>query len=235
MRGTSTALERARDAYYAEARFADVFATVTRAPNEVATRLAEIPGGRERLDTRREGRASRRTRPAASRTWRTSSSLPAHGRISDASLNVVRVMSGREPAPGADDEILVSGRFAAANALRPGDTLTAVINERRAQFRIVGVGASPDYMYEDAGVGFFGDERSFGIFWVPSDRVEAAAGMQGAFNDVALALASERQHRDGARSRWTASSRRTAAAAPCRVRTSSRTASCTDEMHADAA
>jgi len=38
LRGTATALDRARAVYYAEARFADVFATLTRAPDETAAR-----------------------------------------------------------------------------------------------------------------------------------------------------------------------------------------------------
>ena len=104
-------------------------------------------------------------------------------------LNAVRVLRGRAPATDADDEVLVSGRFADANRLRPGDTLVAVINERRATLRIVGIGAAPDYLYEAAGGGMVQDERAFGILWAPHDLVMAATGMRGAFNDVAIHLA----------------------------------------------
>src|SRR6476661_9330392 len=44
IRGASTSLERARDDYYADAHFADVFVTLTRAPNALARRLEAIPG-----------------------------------------------------------------------------------------------------------------------------------------------------------------------------------------------
>src|SRR5690242_2235817 len=37
-------LESARDTYYAANRFADVFCDLSRAPNAVRSRLAEIPG-----------------------------------------------------------------------------------------------------------------------------------------------------------------------------------------------
>ena len=43
IRGTASSLVRARDAYYAAGHFADVFATLTRAPDEVRARLAAPP------------------------------------------------------------------------------------------------------------------------------------------------------------------------------------------------
>ena len=44
LRGTSSALERSTAEYYATARFADVFASLTRAPDAVEARLAAVPG-----------------------------------------------------------------------------------------------------------------------------------------------------------------------------------------------
>src|SRR5689334_22851928 len=44
IRGSASSLTRARDDYYRRAHFADVFASLTRAPDEVATRLAAVPG-----------------------------------------------------------------------------------------------------------------------------------------------------------------------------------------------
>ena len=187
LRGTGSALDQARREYYAEQHFADVFAVLTRAPDAIAPRLAAIPGVRTvttrvvkdvRLDV------PGLELPAVGRMI----ALPASGTDVGATLNVVRVMKGRAIDPGADDEVLVSGRFAEANGLAPGDMLTAVINERRVVLRIVGIGAAPDYLYEEVGGGMAVDVRSFGLLWAPHELTAQATGMRGAFNDVALAL-----------------------------------------------
>ncbi|MGE5729681.1 MAG: ABC transporter permease, partial [Gemmatimonas sp.] len=188
IRGASTSLERARDDYYIDAHFADVFATLTRAPDEMVARLAAIPGV-ARVATRvvKDVRLDvpGLDRPATGRLI----AMPV-GNGGSERINSVDVRRGRAIAPGADDEVLVNGRFMESNGLSLGDTLTAVINERRARLRIVGVGASPDYLFEEAGGGMANDERSFGILWAPSELVTYATGMRGAFNDVAIELRS---------------------------------------------
>ena len=187
LRGTATALDRARAVYYAEARFADVFATLTRAPDGTAARLAAVPGvgavsTRVVTDVRLDvpGLAL----PAVGRLI----SLPHGNDRAGAPLNVVRVLRGRAVDPDADDEVLVNGRFAEVNRLGPGDTLVAVVNERRVTLRVVGIGAAPDYLFEEGAGGQFTAEGTFCILWVPHELAASASGLRGAFNDVAIAL-----------------------------------------------
>ena len=45
-RSTIASLERARDGYYEQYRFAHIFSHLKRAPNEVAARVRDIPGVR---------------------------------------------------------------------------------------------------------------------------------------------------------------------------------------------
>jgi putative ABC transport system permease protein len=185
IRGTSSSLVRARDDYYRRTHFADVFASLTRAPDAVAARLAAIPGvsavaTRVVKDVRLD--VPGLDRPATGRLI----SLPPAG--TDYHINHLSVLRGRGISPGAEDEVLVNGRFMESNRLALGDTLLAVINERRTWLRIVGVGAAPDFLYEEAGGGMAVDERTFGILWAPDELVRDATGMHGAFNDVALEL-----------------------------------------------
>lgn len=186
LRGTSSALEEACAAYYAEARFADIFATLTRAPDDMAARLAAIPGV-ARVDTRviKDIRLDipGLDRPGVGRLL----ALPPAGEPASGRLNVVRVLRGR--APVAQNEVLINGRFAESNRLAPGDSLGAVINERLTTLHVVGIGAAPDYLFEEAAGGMANDRRAFGILWAPHDLVADATGMRGAFNDVAIALA----------------------------------------------
>src|SRR6476646_995857 len=144
IRGAASSLTRARDDYYRQAHFADVFASLTRAPDEVARRLAAVPGvagvaARVVKDVRLD--VPGLDRPATGRLI----SLPAPG-TDDAHIDQVSVLRGRGIAAGSDEKVLANGRFMEANHLALGDTLTAVINERRARLRIVGVGAAPDYL-----------------------------------------------------------------------------------------
>lgn len=186
IRGAASSLTRARDDYYRSAHFADVFAALERAPDAVASRLAAVPGvtgvaTRVVKDVRLD--VPGLDRPATGRLI----SLPVPG-ADDDHIDQVTVLRGRNVLPDADDEVLVSGRFMEANRLRIGDTLDAVINERLTTLRIVGVGAAPDYLYEEAGGGMAVDERAFAILWAAPDLVTWATGMRGAFNDVALEL-----------------------------------------------
>ena len=187
IRGTASSLALARDDYYAAAHFADVFAALTRAPDAVRSRLEILPGiaqvqTRVVKDVRLDVPGF--DRPATGRLI----SMPAPHE-GPQRINRVRAVRGRMFDPAADDEVLISGRFAEVNHLRPGDTLAAVINERRTNLRIVGIGAAPDFLYEEAGGGPAVDERAFGILWAPNALVTEATGMRGAFNDVAIELA----------------------------------------------
>ena len=173
-----------RDAYYRTYRFAEVFASLERAPGSLARRVRELPG---------VGRVQARVvhdvvldvpdldEPASGRTI----SLPADRRPT---LNGVHLRRGRFPAPRARGEAVASEGFAEANGLGPGDTLSAVMNGRWQQIRIVGIGISPEYVYEFRGDQILPDRRRFGILWMDGEVLESAFDMEGAFNDLSLTL-----------------------------------------------
>lgn len=170
--------------YYAEARFADVFVHLTRAPAPVARRLAALPGVAavharivEDVTLDVPGLAE----PATGRLV----SVPVPRRPV---LNDLVVRRGGWPAVAG--EVLVSEAFARANRLVPGDSLGAVIGGRWQRLRISGVAISPEFIYEIRGGGeVFPDNRRFGVVWMGEEALAGALGMRGAFDDVALSLA----------------------------------------------
>lgn len=186
MRSVYDSLLLTIDDYYGQYRFADIFASTGRTPDDVLRRIEAIPG---------VGRVQGRTvvqvtldvpgldEPATGRLI----SIPErHVPI----LNDLYLRSGRWIEPGRSDEVIVSEAFADANSLVPGDTLGAVINSRWKHLRIVGVALSPEYVYEvGGGASLFPDNRRFGIIWIGADALNSAFDMRGTFNDLSVVLA----------------------------------------------
>ncbi len=177
-------LELSRTTYYADYRFADVFASLTRAPDRVARELATIPGITEvhprmvfdvTLDV--PGLAE----PATGRL----TSIPNRRRPI---LNDVHIGQGRYPEPGRANEVLVNEGFAEANHLALGDSIGAVLNGRWARLEIVGFALSPEYVYAIPPGGLFPDDRRFAIVWMSDAAAGPAFDMDGAFNNVVFRL-----------------------------------------------
>lgn len=174
----------ARDAYYRDYRFADVFASARRAPIERAERIASLPGVatvEHRLSTVVMIEVRDFAEPAFARL----SSLPD---IGQARLNQLYLRAGRMLAPGRADEVIVGQAFADAHRLRPGDQLTAIINMRRQMLRIVGIANSPEYINEGFEYASVPDHKRFGVLWMGRGALEAALDMKGAFNSLTLTL-----------------------------------------------
>ncbi len=191
-------LAAARDRFYADGRFADVFASVKRAPRAALETLGALPGVadvqastefivRAELDGSDE--------PVIAQLIGVSRRAPLR-------LNQLTLKSGRapgeglSPGPATSDGQLpawVSESFATAHGLRPGSRLQALVNGKRRTLVMAGVALSPEYVF----AGLFGmpDQRGFGVFWVDEDALAAAYDMVGAFNRVALRLAPQAEER----------------------------------------
>lgn len=186
MRSTLYSLETSRDRYYRDYRMGDVFVSLNRAPEEVATRIGELPGVaavESRVSLIAVLSVPGLERPATGRLV----SVPD---VRRQMLGDLHLRTGRYVEAGRDDEVLVSERFATANDLTVGDTLSAVINGRYRTLRIVGTALSPEFVYEiEPTGGFLGDQRLFGVFWMAREPLAAAEDMTGAFNDLVVRLA----------------------------------------------
>jgi putative ABC transport system permease protein len=185
MRTTMRSLAQAQAVWYAQARFADVFAGLVRAPERVAAQLRSIPGV-QRVQTRVVADVTLDVPGAREAIVGRMISWPDHGRpdVCD-----VRLRAGRMPSAGRDDEVAVSEAFAEAHALRPGAELGAVVKGRALRMRVVGTVSSPEYAYALGPGQLFPDDRRFGVLWLPRSVLGPAFEMEGAFNDVVLQLA----------------------------------------------
>src|SRR5690606_27157124 len=110
-------------------------------------------------------------------------SLPVPG---ENGLNRVFLREGE--LPSADAEVVLGEAFALAHGLRPGDTLDAVLNGRRQTLRISAIGLSPEFVYQVRPGDLFPDFERFAVLWMQRAPLATALDMDGAFNDLALAL-----------------------------------------------
>lgn len=181
MRGS---LERTRDAYYADKRMADLAVSVVRAPERVATHLAEVPGVAA-VETRISGLALLDLRqieePASARLV----SLPQRGRPR---INGLALSEGRWPDPRRGEEVLVSEAFATALGLRLGEALPATIRGRREELTIVGIANSPEFVFVSAPGELFPQPERFGVIWMGEDALGRAMDSEGAFNEALFLL-----------------------------------------------
>ncbi|MFA6902605.1 MAG: FtsX-like permease family protein [Gallionellaceae bacterium] len=185
MRSAYISLQSAQAIYYNDYRFADVFAHLKRAPENLAEEIRALPGV-----------AQVRTRVVVDVTLDVPGlSEPASGRLvaipelQGAMLNDLYLRRGRYIEASHPDEVLLSEVFAQANKLEVGDKLGAILNGRWRELTVVGIALSPEYIYEVGQGMLFPDNKRFGVLWMGREALASAFNMRGAFNDVSLTLA----------------------------------------------
>ena len=182
--GMMRSMEATADAYYDRYSFADIYATVTRAPNHLVSKIQAIEGvsvAATRITAPALLDVEGSTEPITGRLH----SLPMAG---DAPLNKVVLRSGRMIDPKRSDEVLVSEGFAEAHGLAPGDRLWANLKGKKRQLKIAGLVLSPEYIYAIAPGELMPNDARFGILWMGRDHLAAAFGLEQAFNEVLAKL-----------------------------------------------
>ena len=179
------ALQDSLDAYYRDARFADGFASVRRAPESLVPRLRAVPGVGE-LETRVTAPVNLEV-PGFDEP--VSGQLVSVPEDRQPQLDRLVVREGRLVHAGHEEEVLLNEPFAQAHHLHPGDHLTAIINGRRRVLTVVGVVLCPEYLMQVQPGSLFPDAQRYGILWMGRDALAAAYDMEGAFNDFVFTLA----------------------------------------------
>jgi putative ABC transport system permease protein len=183
--GMRESLAATREAYYAQARMADLSVALTRAPDRLLDELAAVDGV-SAVETRVGGYAvldlATSDAPASARLV----SLPLYGRPK---VNDLVLASGRWPDPSRANEVLINEAFASAAGLAPGDRLTALLNGRRERLAITGVANSPEFVFVSAPGELFPQPERFGVIWMGRQSLARAFDLDGAFNEAVFILA----------------------------------------------
>ena len=182
--GAYRSLEETRAAYYDRYAFADVFATLTRAPGYLERQIAEIPGVAA-VETRIVKSALLDIEGFRQPATGLALSLPDHAAQR---LNKLHVRKGRLPEPDATGETVVNEAFAAAHGLDLGDGISAILNGRKRTLRIVGIALSPEFIYAIGPGDLMPDDRRFAVMWMSEKAISNIFDLEGAFNSVLIKL-----------------------------------------------
>lgn len=177
-------LNRTREKFYQEYGFADVFVSLKRAPESLKERLREIDGVIE-VETRVVADVKLDIKGFPEPVNGKLVSIPDKGKPL---LNRLFIRKGRLVEPWKDNETVVSEAFAEAHGLDPGDSFGAVINGRWKTLTIVGIALSPEFVLQTRPGSISPDYKRYAILWMGRHALGEAYDMDGAFNDVAVAL-----------------------------------------------
>lgn len=183
-----TALESlylSQQSVYRSQQFAEVFATVKRAPESLIERVRNLAGV-ALVETRVQAPLRIQIPAFAEPISGLAMSIPdGH----QPQLNQLFFRAGGLPDPERDDQLVVSEAFAEAHKLQPGDSLAVIINGRYQTLLITGIALSPEFIYQIRLGDLFPDFSRYAIVWMNRTALEAAFGMDGAFNNLVLSLA----------------------------------------------
>ncbi|PLX38985.1 MAG: peptide ABC transporter permease [Hyphomicrobiales bacterium] len=182
--GAQQSLMETRAAYYDQNRFADVFASVTRAPKLLEPTIADLPGVAT-VETRIKKIALldiEGMREPASGMF---VSLPD---IGPQKLNTAFMRKGRLPIAGDDHEVVVNEAFADAQKFVLGSRFHAILNGAKRELRVVGIALSPEFIYALGPGDLVPDDSRYAIIWMSEKALAAAYDLDGAFSSVSVKL-----------------------------------------------
>ena len=140
--GSIATLTETRDAYYERQRFADVFASATRAPERLAEEIAALNGVAQ-VETRIARHVVLDMDGMDEPGMALLQSLPG---ARAPTLNRPLLRSGALPDPLSPDEVAISAPFATAHDLRPGDRFRAIVGGPARELRVSGTMLSPEHI-----------------------------------------------------------------------------------------
>lgn len=108
-------------------------------------------------------------------------SVPEVQTLNEIFLRPVRMPGGQE--------VIISEPFASAHSLRLGDSVDIIMRGVRQCLQIVGIGLSPENVYETRPGESLPDSKRFGVFLMRERELAAVCGLDGAFNRISIDLA----------------------------------------------
>ncbi len=192
LKSTMNSLSLTQTWFYQDYGFADIFASLKRAPESLKGRIASLPGV-NRVETRVVADVKLRIEEFDEPVTARIVSVPEDG---ESRLNRVYLKTGRMVDPWKDSEVVVNEAFAEGHDLSPGDRFGAVINGRWKSLTIVGTALCPEFILPVRPGAIMPDFKRHAILWMARPALATAFDMKGAFNDVVISLSPGAESRD---------------------------------------
>ena len=180
MNSTHHNLSLARFRYYAQCRMADFWIEVKKAPLVEAERLTEIPGVaaiRPRIQFFATVDLERVQAPLNAMVL----SLPDRR---EPIINDIVLQSGGYFTDRRNNEVIVNAAFARRHAIKPGQVIHLILNNRRQELHVVGTAISSEFVYLVAPGSIAPDPEHFGVFYLKRTFAEEVFDFAGATNQI---------------------------------------------------
>jgi putative ABC transport system permease protein len=166
-----------------ELKFADFTVGVVSAPTGKVAAVGRVPGvhaveGRLIVDTGMDVGTGKQ--PVARVIG-----VPADHRPG---VDDLLVEQGRYLAAAGQGEALLLNKYAFDTGTKVGDTVVLRMGKERRKLKVVGIVASPEYMYAIREKGDLPTSGEFAVLWVPRRDAEELFGRQGTVNDFAVLI-----------------------------------------------
>lgn len=185
-------IELSIESYFEEQKLADFWVMVPLADRKTERRLARLEGVKE---------VQRRLSWEAETTLPGDPKLMLHAVRGDIRVNVPRIIRGSRLWSNDRKGCLLDEKFAEANGLRPGDSLTLKIGANRFSFIVRGLVISPEYVFtaediipEPEAYGYiYADISAFSriLPWLPENEICVLAAEDTAAGALKRAIESE--------------------------------------------
>lgn len=181
--GTYRNLSGARDKYYQEYRFGDIWVDVYRAPEGIVKRIEAIPG--VKMVSGRIVKDASINISGENATLRFIT-LPD---VKEDIVNDIEIRSGRYFSEGESSQCLVDERFFKENGLKTGDYIYPIINGNKVKMKVVGSVKGPEFVYPlKDGSELVPDNKKFGIIYIKNSFGQAIFGFNGSINSISVLL-----------------------------------------------
>lgn len=188
MTATCYNMTKSTERFYHDYNFADYYFQVVKAPKGILRQIESIPGvikatGRIQKDViviKENGeRATARL---------TSFTLPVENEVNRPYLLTGSLF--KEDSRESKRQVLLDPKYAQANGLSKGGTVTVIAQGREVQLDVIGAATSPEFIYavKDS-ASFMPDPKSFGVFMITNNLAEEILDLSGQVNQVIVKLA----------------------------------------------
>ncbi len=180
MMATKQNLALAKDNYYATSRMADFWVDLKKAPAQNIQSVINTKGVsevRDRIKYQVMLSLAHEEKPISALLL----SLPD---IRKPIINDIVIRQGTYFTQGRPNEVILSEKFAKARQIKPGDTITAILNDKKKKLIVVGTAISAEFVYLTPPGGMIDDPNNYGLLYVKRSFAERIYGFDNVFNNV---------------------------------------------------